>query len=50
MQDPNRAVGAETRKSYSGGTRDGFVDRQLSGDSILEVGFKSYFGVVQRIA
>ncbi|WP_296340617.1 class I SAM-dependent methyltransferase [Reyranella sp.] len=49
MLDPNRPVGTESRKSYAEKLRSGFIDQYLSGGSILEVGFKGYYGDVVPI-
>lgn len=42
--DPSRPVGTESSKSYAEKIRSGFIDKYLSGGSILEIGFKGYFG------
>lgn len=44
MLDPTRTVGTETTKSYARKIADGFFDRYLAGDAILEIGFRGYFG------
>ncbi|HEX4617357.1 MAG TPA: methyltransferase domain-containing protein [Stellaceae bacterium] len=40
MLDPNRPVGAESRKTYAVKIANGFFDRYLSGKAILEIGYK----------
>ena len=40
--DPDRPVGLESGKTYADKVADGFVDRYLSGPSVMEVGYKGY--------
>jgi SAM-dependent methyltransferase len=39
---PDRPVGYESAKTYAAKIADGFIDRYLSGASVMEVGFKGY--------
>lgn len=40
--DPGRLVGEESRKTYAEKIATGFLDKYLSGPTILEVGFRGY--------
>jgi SAM-dependent methyltransferase len=40
MLDPDRPVGAESRKTYAVKIASGFFDRYLSGKAILDIGYK----------
>ena len=39
---PDRPVGGETRKTYAAKIESGFWDKYLSGDAVLEIGYKGY--------
>jgi SAM-dependent methyltransferase len=40
LLDPNRHVGHESRKTYADKIASGFFDKYLSGDAVLEIGFR----------
>jgi glycosyltransferase involved in cell wall biosynthesis/SAM-dependent methyltransferase len=40
--DPNRRVGVEARKTYAEKVRNGFIEKFLSGDAVLDIGYKGY--------
>jgi SAM-dependent methyltransferase len=42
MFDPNRNVGPESRKSYADKVNNGFIQKYLSGQNVLDVGFVGY--------
>ncbi len=42
MFDKNRQVGIESIKSYADKVENGFLDKYLSGQNILEIGFAGY--------
>lgn len=40
--DPDRRVGVEARKTYAAKLEDGFIAKYLSGDAILDIGYRGY--------
>lgn len=47
--DPSRRVGLESQKSYKAKIEEGFFDRFLSGEAILDIGFAGHEGDGQPI-
>lgn len=46
---PDRPVGFESTKTYADKIASGFWQRYLSGDAVLEIGYKGYFGATVPI-
>jgi ADP-heptose:LPS heptosyltransferase/predicted SAM-dependent methyltransferase len=40
--DPDRLVGEEARKAHPARVRNGFIERYLSGSTILDIGYRGY--------